>query len=290
MILVSKFKSCISKLLFILILAFTFGACQHHCTKVASTRSIPDLVEYQLSGNVKQVSEYRYKATATDSGLVKTGVCAHVYSRFNESGFLIDEVMYDSTGSAARRIENIYDPTDLKVIETHFYDSNDNLIKTSGYEYDRAGNLITQIDYDGYNKRLEQMVNNYDEQNHLVLKSGFTASGYPMGWSLFHNDEKGNMIEEQEFNEDGELIKIYQLQRDDYGRIIEGVTYDADRNPIFAHSNEYDQYGNLTAWLADEQTELYSYNYDHSHNWIRKEIHYTDGNAKYIIERDIIYY
>lgn len=290
MILPFKLINPLTRVIIALLLLFTISGCQHRTDDVALATLVPDLIQYQLTGNVKEVIEYQYKAIETPNGLVKGDVCAHVKSRFNKSGFLIDEVLYDSTGCITRRIENIYDDSERKPIETHFYDSNGNLIRTSGYEYDRAGNLTSQIDYDGYNKRLEQMVNNYDEHNHLVLKSGFTASGYPMGWSLFHNDDQGNVIEEQEFNEDGELIKIYRLERDEYGHIIEGSTFDAKGKLIFKHINEYDQLGNLTAWVAGEQTEVYQYQYDMYNNWISKQICYTEANAKYIIERDIVYY
>ena len=261
-----------------------------HKTTIISEPNAENLALYELKGNVKEVTEERFEAIKIDERLVKGRLCAKNVRHFDPSGNLIEELIYDEKGELEECIRSVWGDDHIVVTETHFFDGADNLVKVIAYEYDSLGNVITNTQYDGHKRRMSQIVNTYDNENYLTSTSGYTGTGYLDNIAEYVNDKAGRVIEERFYEGTGELIYTYLLERDERGHIIVGNTYDEDGLLQHTHSNEYDQMGNLTAWVGTHEKELYSYIYDKQGNWIRKEICYCTNNAKYIVEREVIYY
>ena len=259
-------------------------------TTIIAEPNAENLALYELKGNVKEVTEERYEAIKIDNRLVKGQLCMKTVRHFTPNGYLIDELILDADGQVEECIRTRWDDADSIMEETHFFDGAENLVKVIAYEYDSLGNVITNTQYDGHKRRMSQIVNTYDNENYLTSTSGYTGTGYLDNIAEYVNDKAGRVIEERFYEGTGELIYTYLLERDDRGHIIVGNTYDEDGLLQHTHSNEYDQMGNLTAWVGTHETELYSYIYDKQGNWIRKEICYCTNNAKYIVEREVIYY
>ncbi len=263
------------------------------CNPTGETQAEPgqnDLLAYELKGNVKEVKESHYEATNLNDNIEKGNLIEVLVRNFTPEGLLIEEATYNAEGDMEERIVNFWNDSYSVLHGTIVYDSDNNMMKTISYEYDSIGNLVSNTQFDSYNKRLLQITNFYDENNYLTQSNDYTGTGYLGSWKIFTNDEMGRLLEEYSFEGTGELVSYYILDRDENGNIIEGVTYDSEGTPQYSHTNEYDQHGNLTAWVGTSERELYNYEYDSLNNWIRKEVCLFSSNTRFIIEREIYYY
>lgn len=224
--------------------------------------------------------------------------------KFDDNGNLIERAYYTKDGA---RFKNIDGTTESKI--TFKYDNKNNLIERAGYrfswkngdilenkciyKYDDKGNQIEENKY-SYKNTLKTTTDNkgnkkvsgklesqkteskitfkYDDRKNIIEQIYYLPNPketFSLSYKItFKYDNKGYMIEKSVFNSSEKLgIKIV-WKYDDKGNIIEYNEYNAD---------------NLIS------TQTYTFDYDKTGNWIKKN-EAKNGESIKTIEREIKYY
>jgi hypothetical protein len=278
-----------------------------------------DLAKLNLKGNIKSVSEIKYKATEKDgliqkgtkeTGLTYTynvkGYCTEFYYDKNKSTYkfdnqdhLIESISYLSDGSM--NIKHIYkydskwnQVAELQYVatgillskDTFFFD--DKGMKTAGGGYfnledgTKDGTCIYKYDANGNRSEL--------------ISYRYNGSSLSMEYkTVFENNDQGNQTARIEYNADGSLDTKTIMKYNDKNKVVENTSYDAKDNLLRKTTSIYDDKGNrieentYTAETGINKKITYKYDYDAIGNYTLKK-EYVDGVLKSVTERAIIYF
>ena len=169
--------------------------------------------------------------------------------------FLTTTYAYDKNGNVTKivtpegyEITREYDLLDRKTKETHV-DKTSGIERTTEYRYDKAGNLVEEIDSSGSIRRCYDL---QDQMTEEVDREGNTRR--------FQYDKNGNLIkiiQPSDCPKNGEKGESYTFTYDSMGR-LESV-----RNALgfLEEQNEYDANGNLIR-RKDALGTLVEFTYD----------------------------
>ena len=231
-----------------------------------------DLLELNLRGRVKSLTEIEYKVLP-NYGKIQEGDIIYKYIYFfNENGNLIETNSYDPDGNLDGKYIYAYDNKKGNKTEMTSYNPDGSSDEKCTYKYDGLGNLIQEIWYGPDDKISKKYIYKYDDKGNEISMNRYDSHDSLICKDSYKNDDKGEKIEWNHYNlsppTDGSLSK----------------------KVIF----KYDEKGNINVqniYLADGSFECYSYKYDYKRkgNW-KKETIYRNGLPEYITERKVKYY
>jgi hypothetical protein len=228
-----------------------------------------NLKSENLKGNVQSYQNKTFLISKT-SGLLE--------QRYNEKR------SFNSNGLLTS-IENYGDDTQLDSKETFTYEhaklsehtvygSSGNINKTTKYEYDEAGNLVTQKKYNKSDKLQYQTTFLYNNKGILTAKHKLIPSiNYTMKQHYKYNDLEqlieiskiarvGTTKETFEYNTIGLLSKKSEYNA--MGEMYSFINYVYNKQQDKIELKKYDIDGTLTYF------ENYEYTYDNNGNWIKR--------------------
>ncbi|MFD2512572.1 hypothetical protein ACFSRY_01725 [Pontibacter locisalis] len=255
------------------------------------------LPESNFRGKVRTVKTTTYSADI-ENGKVTKGKKADTQSRpetvmlYDQEGNLLEERQYDSDGTLVNKWVYEYNDKGKETGRAYYFYGD--LVEKEVNKYDEAGNLTEQYAYD-YNDSLKYKREiRYDEKGNVKE----IEADRDLFWgrrNIYTYNEEENTVAERTFYEDS-TFNFRTIYRFDKKNNLVGLeTYDSEGTLQDSTIYTYDKMGN------EVQARTYSpqgkrinqttnkYEYDRKKNWIRK-IEYEDGEAKYIVEREIEYF
>ncbi|MFN2394219.1 MAG: hypothetical protein ABR597_00875 [Bacteroidales bacterium] len=214
--------------------------------------------------------------------------------KYNESGFLVEEILQEEDGMIA--VHKTWDIDDKGKILREFHHYMDETYDTVTFYYDDQGKLIKKetIDPDGDLESIEQLTWDGDHITQMLMQD---ADGDVLSEKKTRYDDKGNIIEVEEYdgsvddlskkeieyypsgnqkqvltyNDAGQLVEKVQMKEDAEKRIVQIVeettarkstinfTFDGKGNII--HQEEFNRNGELVGKVSrmyDENNRLVS--------------------------------
>ena len=284
---------------------------------------IRNLNTLNLEGKVKSISETSYLGEKNNGKVVKVEKgwqydwdYDEIYS-FDTLGYLVrnDQIqekesrtIYSLTLDKRNRVVQITDiersysyvydtlgriiSSKEKMIDTNFPSEKepvtDQSTITVKYFYNAKNQLIKKERFEG-TKKIAIETFTYDDSGNLTL-------AYLDRFALFEKysykyDDNNQLIEYQESDETGIISIEYYLYSNKVKIAERFVDYD-DGKPTFGLEYRYENGNEVSIYSSDSGTdspvEIYTYEFDAHHNWIRKIIY--DDEDYYIVERVIEYY
>lgn len=276
----------------------------------------PDVVDLNLKGNVKAITEVTYDAKEKFGDPVKEKKTEKIYYEFNKAGYRVE---FSSTNYKYN----------WKLASITKYDNNNNIIEERSEDDGEV--LVSKIKYDANGE--PQETNVYDKKGKLLAKEKITPAP-PADTSLVL-DFNSIFSTKNIYNGEGELerkilfnefmsmeenkktgkSKTEYLEFDDRSNLTKKKIYDNDsaittykynaRNQKIQMSYklnklkptitnyEYDTYGNVIKETDSYGREkIFTYTYDKQNNWTNRLLRETSyGDVTYeITEREIKYY
>jgi len=163
-----------------------------------------------------------------------------------------------------------YNPGELKVVESIWFDRYENIDNIHRYLYDSvSGLMIQRAEYTKEGQIFYTISSKYDEGEppHLISETWNDTAGKMIKRLEYKYDESGEMIEERRFDSSNVLQGYNQFSYDERGNLIErswinynGVNastflYAYDENDDVMAVSIYDEEGNMESWqefLRDE--------------------------------------
>jgi hypothetical protein len=182
-----------------------------------------------------------------------------------------------------------YNPGELKVIESVWFDRYDRIENIHRYLYNNTrGLLIQRAEYTKEGEIFYAITSRYDdaEPAHLLEELWTDVAKKQIKRHEYSYDEKQNMSEERMFDNANSLIGSNHFVHDDKGRLLqrkwhnsEGIAmssfvYDYDENDDAKALSIYDSQGNLESWQEFSRDALGNVKeekwYDGANNLLRQ--------------------
>lgn len=167
-----------------------------------------------------------------------------LYKEFNLHGDLILENRYNEDGDVIARTANSYNDNGL-IIETIFYDAEQDTSETHKYLYDDNGSLVKEtLDFgQGF---LTVYVYSRDNEKRQVTISEQDEEGEVEEIRIQMFDVNGNLLEETVFNDENKPISNTKNTFDQDQRLIRKEESDLRYKTIQSHEYYYNESGRVT--------------------------------------------
>ncbi|MCG8734112.1 hypothetical protein [Tenacibaculum finnmarkense] len=286
-----------NKILSLLIILIIFS-CKENSTQEKLLKKENDLSEYNLKNNVKYFLAIKYIAKDSFGIVLKNGIYKDKYDNlseyeesisFNKEGFVLNKIEFND-GKIKSKEVFIRDSLNRKSQLKHFNSKNE-FTRKDIFKYNENGKINEMSGYNNNGNIIGKWIFVYE-------KDKMTRIGY---------DSKGSMGSKHisSFNKLGELDELKYLDFDNSKlNYTDKFRYDKEQNTKTEFSTphyssglddtkwitKYNEKGDLIERiLNDTYVTKFQYEYDKSNNWI-KQIEYSEGFPRYIIERKINYY
>lgn len=283
-------KCCLKTIrIFLLSLLFPAALCaQEHGT---------DWQKMGLKGNVRSVTEIKYKATLESGKIQKLYKGSWIKYQFNASGFLTEKTDLDPhDGTLIEKRIYIYDSRGMLTLINH-YRSDDVLSSVSSIVYDSLGYLVEerithiQTEDQGHDTRY---VYTNDQQGNCIGMTGYNSTGDCFTRYTYAYDSKGNRMEEVWQDGNGALIHTYAYRYNNRGnKTEETYTYTSGGGGKTKTTYVYDERGNLVQekWGGAEGNviDISNYTLDKHFNWIT-ETTVENKQPISVTERELEYF
>ena len=193
---------------------------------------------------------------------------------YNSENLLCSQNEYDSKGNTTKSIE--YN-TDGSIARIYTYDKHENLISAveyqsnekketifkNEYEYDEAGNMIKETNYDENGKLSGWSQYEYDGEN-LLKESKYHGEGDLYSEEKYEYDSKNNLIKEiGNYYYNGHVKMVYECEYDEKSNIIKKVYHYNDKLDSITEY-KYDEYGNLIKVESFDENGQLTYWYEYT--------------------------
>ena len=214
---------------------------------------------------------------------------------YDKPGNLIEKITYKGDGSIDRKVTNVFNKLNQLIESSEYSNSFNELLLNERKQlvYDKSGNNI-KINYfgpEGENWGSEER--KFDNNGNVIEWVNLTETGEIKIRQTYIYDENNVLTSRKSFNADGKLTNEANL--DSMGQPLTLIRYNKDGGISRKSGNRYDEFGNNSAELrygpdgAENVYAEYKYTYDEKNNWIQQTA-YQNGQAIFIIEREITYY
>ena len=151
------------------------------------------LTEQNLKGNVKDITEYDYKAISKFGKPEKDSLESNTDFKYDKEGKISEKNKYEVHGKLERKVIYIYD-TNGKELEQKAYGKNGDLIQTYFSKYNEKG-ILTDWKNIGSDGKLSQgYICKYDEKENLIERSNYDTRGSTTK-EIYTYDNKGKPLE-----------------------------------------------------------------------------------------------
>lgn len=178
---------------------------------------------------------------------------------YDEMDRVVKLEKYDNDFSKPTKRIYFYNPKELKVVESVWYDRYDRLDNIHRYLYDgTSGLMIHRAQYtkegkifyaisskydestppncteeiwtDGASRVVKKRKYRFDKKAQLIEERHFIGSDKLEGFNQFIYDEGGNLIERRWYNSKGVLMSTFVYTYDEYGEVRTTCIYDGEGN------------------------------------------------------------
>lgn len=250
------------------------------CNNTPGPAPQPDMVKYELKGNVASVRSIPYTVDSTEAGYEIAGVEAsmnNVYVEFNESGMATRLERYNKEGGLLSTQETAYNP-DGQISEVITKTADGIVVERSVYEY-RRGRLAEMTTTDERDSLKKHEVYEYFGRDSVIAVFSY-KEGKEAGHRVMKYDAVGNNTENVTYSIKDKVLSSFKLEYDEAGR----NTAIESENIFFGNLDTrftYDENGLRTSLLMKgERTETlftFKLTLDSAGNWIERVTYKDDS-------------
>lgn len=228
--------------------------------------------EYDAAGN--QIRERNYY-TATD-------VKRDVGYEYDSAGNQISETYYDDAGNVFSQIKDEYD-SNGNIIKTTGCTADGSILEETGYEYDDAGNMTKQIFYsadENTNDAWSWSEFEYNTAGDVIKETDYDENGVVIIYDEYEYDQKGNLIRESIHNKNTGHYE-YEYEYDSNKNLTKKTSYEGDRNLLGWEESKYDRNGNKIKYIKYSADGNADYQEEYQYDGVGNKVEYTayDGTG-----------
>lgn len=254
----------------------------------------PDLVRYELKGDVASMRTIPYKVDSVQGGYTATEIdpmANNIYVEFNKDGMVTLLRRYNREGMPVSVQTSVYDGNG-HIKESILEKESGEVIEKTSYEYKRG-----KLDYmrvtDGTDslKKYEQ----YDYSNKDSMKVEFSLrEGKPSGYRMMAYDGSGRNTANVIYNVKGKKLSEFRIYYDSCGR-KDSIYSDNLFFGKMSTTMDYDDADMCSEMVmaGENNTMILTFEYvlDDRGNWTEKKT-YRDGSSipVKIEKREIVYF
>ncbi len=258
------------------------------CSIIHSQTPKEDLRVKWSEEKIKEIAEMKF----TFDGRYKKYFEYKIIRQYNEDGFLIKKLYYDSENKLYKQCDYLYD-SKINLASVQTYDGDKMFINKDIYIYDE-NNRIIQIDKYSSQKNISRYLRYVYSDNYRKIDTFFDTKkrqGILIATQLF--DENGNLIEDNNdncSNEIGEATKktiTYENNRP------KEINYFDNEILISKDILSYDENGNMiksetfsaSGEILKKKLTVYNYqNLKTEENYYDIQVHKESGHQNYFIK------
>lgn len=250
------------------------------CNNTPGPAPQPDMVKYELKGNVASVRSIPYTVDSTEAGYEIAGVEAsmnNVYVEFNESGMATRLERYNKEGGLLSTQETAYNP-DGQISEVITKTADGIVVERSVYEY-RRGRLAEMTTTDERDSLKKHEVYEYFGRDSVIAVFSY-KEGKEAGHRVMKYDAVGNNTENITYSIKDKVLSSFKLEYDEAGR----NTAIESENIFFGNLDTrftYDENGLRTSLLmkGERAETLFTFKLtlDSAGNWIERVTYKDDS-------------
>lgn len=221
---------------------------------ISPVREVSDVFDFRLKGNIKSLKYGQYFGEDNKGEIVK-GRLVHSYSicNFNQKGYLVNIISYDSSDNILGEKETTYDVKGYKVNKVLKKKGDlDTLIEIERYYYNKSEGILDSI--------IQHSELNYERNYKIVFSHNNKGQKVSEEW-IPQADDYARYLISYEYNANGELEKekVITDRRDSTIRyytngFLTSQDYfeDGIRTVIFDYQNSgFDSHGNYTKQICE---------------------------------------
>lgn len=250
------------------------------CNNTPGPAPQPDMVKYELKGNVASVRSIPYTVDSTEAGYEIAGVEAsmnNVYVEFNESGMATRLERYNKEGGLLSTQETAYNP-DGQISEVITKTADGIVVERTVYEY-RRGRLAEMTTTDERDSLKKHEVYEYFGRDSVIAVFSY-KEGKEAGHRVMKYDAVGNNTENVTYSIKDKVLSSFKLEYDEAGR----NTAIESENIFFGNLDTrftYDENGLRTSLLmkGERAETLFTFKLtlDSAGNWIERVTYKDDS-------------
>lgn len=278
----------------IFIITLNFGCQKNHSEKKTSWDTDG------LKGNVKILRTFQYKAIDS-GGIISKGQMidnnyGNVLIKYNRNGDWIEYRSFTSEGNKSWSELPRFDKKGNMTLRNDYsytnYDST--LVRRYESRFDRKGNLIESIRYNGKDSITHKYFNKYDSKGNLIESFTYNSTDSLLRKTISIYDENNNLMDVNSFIAP-KKHSITKFKYNNNSKQSEKHIYNSDN---LLETKTLYEYNNMGHWkevrIYNSNDELiennsFDYEYDEKGNWVKK-IEFKNNIATRIIERQILYF
>ena len=262
------------------------------------------LLDFELKGDVKSISEYEYEAILKFGEYEKIEPCSSIIEHlFNAKGMIFETITYVSNYSSdhsmvlKKKSKYLYNINNL-LEKIDVYGMSGELVEREVYLYDPNNKCIEKAQYNGDGSLIEQRLINYDKKGRIMTYERYyrgklsysTKYNYDKRGRLIEStskdshkstsykyDKLNNVMEEVEYNSKGWILykTFYKYRGKEETEMIE-----LDPIDLMITRTNYVKSGKVLTFFekGDESVESRTYIYNNKHELIEDK--YADGGSQ----------
>ena len=215
------------------------------------------------------IIQINYLRNGYDKGEITEERYKEAELKYNEANKVVSEEHFNADGSRNLLTVNQYDETGKLLLQSEFYDADNEMVQRTRYRYDEQGRMVEEMlcygenfpEYGShyiYENNLLVRQDAYDEDEFAYTEKTFEYQGILMSKETdFTEDGEKQYLIEQEFNEQGLLIKRIRHELLDKDRRTYVYEYDDRNNKVKELILNYK--GELIAkiyWVYNENNQV----------------------------------
>ncbi len=259
-----------------------------------------DLTRAKLKGNIKSVTEMKYKVSGTDSAYKYNIVSKNVHN-YNENGNETEIMNYDENNKLRGKATLKYNKAG-KLAEHYTTSDEGTIYKNETYAYDSKGNKSELDYYNTAGASAGKALFKYDDNGNMIEVTEYEIDSTIKLKHTNKYDKKGNKIEEKFFKPNAKAKKgntvLFQrvtYKYDNAGNRVEENVYSGNNILESKVTSQYNENNEKTSEKEDIKAQKLQVNYswkyeqkDENGNWLQKTL-FENNKPTEMVQRKIKY-
>ena len=158
---------------------------------------------------------------------------------YNSDGLVVKRETTDSEGESGHSVVFGYESG--RLLWEREMDEEENILGEKTYEYDAAGNLVTES-VSGFDEEFT-LTHEYDEHGNRSISRRYNAEGHLVEKNTYTRDEQGRVVEIKEESKTG--VEFVKMEFDAAGNNTKQFTLDSNDKVISTIERQYDEFGKI---------------------------------------------
>ena len=211
--------------------------------KTGKNEMIADKISEIESGNIMDSSG----KTRRRSGYNATGTIIWYHElAYNPDGSTASITAYDGSDNQIGHVDLAYDE-DGKATVSYWYTDSGEVGKLT-YEYDTAGNIVREEEYDKNGSLWSILICSYDSSGNCIQRENYSADGELQATYSMEYNEQGWIVRQSHYGSDGQLYGYDLFKYNANGERTETESYNADGQLTRLEISLYDEEGNYAGY------------------------------------------